>query len=444
MTEVRIHNKRLIIGLGMTGISAARWCQRRGLAFDLCDTRASLPAVDKLRAEFPAAEIYTGPLDGDRLSAYEQLIVSPGVALAEAAIQQAIRAGVAVSGDIQLFADHCQKPVIAITGSNGKSTVTTLTGELLQAAGLTVAVGGNIGVPALDLGDADVYVLEVSSFQLETTAVLAAHAAVILNLSEDHMDRYQGMADYLQAKQRIFCGAANIIVNRDDGATRPPQGGEFVSFGLSAPAAGEFGLLESDGQRWICYGAEKLVSSAQLKIKGLHNLANVMAALALIRTLDIRPAQVMAALKNFAGLEHRCQWLGEKDGVAFYNDSKATNVASALAAVNGLGPEINGRIYLLAGGDGKGQNFSPLAPACRDYVAEVLTYGRDGEQIATALGDACRVSRWSTLQDAFAAAAAMARAGDVVLLSPACASFDQFSGYAQRGDVFRALTMEVL
>jgi len=445
MTDKRIINKRLIIGLGMTGISAARWCQRRGWAFDLCDTRPELPAAEQIRHEFPHAELYLGELQADLLSRYDQLIVSPGVALATPAIQQAAAQGTEISGDIQLFAEQCDKPVIAITGSNGKSTVTTLVGELLQAAGKKTAVGGNIGVPALDLPEADIYVLELSSFQLETTANPEAWAAVILNLSEDHMDRYSGMDDYLAAKQRIFHHCRHVVVNRDEAETRPASGQAVdYSFGLSAPAQGEFGLRSENGERWICFGHEKVIAASALKIKGLHNLANVMAALALVKTVGVEPADVLPALQNFAGLDHRCQWLGEKQGVAFYNDSKGTNVASTLAAINGLGAEIRGKILLLAGGVGKGQDFSPLAPACAEFVSTVFSYGQDGEQIAMAVKDNCPVSRCSTMQEAFAAACQQAQPGDVVLLSPACASFDQFRSYADRGNVFRSLVEDWL
>lgn len=444
MTSSTAIHTRLVVGLGLTGLSAARWLQRQGLAFDLCDSRDTLPDLDAIRAEFPAAQVTTGALSAALLSRYEQLIVSPGVALAEPAIQQALAAGVTVTGDIQLFADQCRQPVIAITGSNGKSTVTTLVGELLAAAGLRVAVGGNIGVPALDLAAADIYVLELSSFQLETTPRLGALAAVILNLSEDHMDRYTGMADYLAAKQQIFNGCHRILANRDDAATLPPQRVADMTFGTGVPAAGEWGLVQYQGESWIAQGDQRLLAASSLKIKGQHNLANAMAALALVQMAGVDVQQVLPALQQFAGLDHRCQWLGEKDGVAFYNDSKGTNVGSTLAAINGLGPEIRGRIWLLAGGEGKGQDFSPLAHPCGQYVAEVLTYGADAALIANAVSGQCPVSLQTTLDEAFARACALAEEQDVIVLSPACASFDQFRNYNHRGDYFRALVEAVL
>jgi len=444
MTVNGSNNKCMVVGLGMTGLSTARYLARSGRAFDLCDTRESLPTLASLQQEFPAAKIVTGALNAELLSQYDELIVSPGIAIAEPAIQQALSAGVSVVGDIHVFAQNCNKPIIAITGSNGKSTVTTLAGELLQAAGMTVGVGGNIGVPALDLTDADVYVLELSSFQLETTSNLNAEVAVILNLSEDHMDRYTGMDDYLLAKQRIFQGARHAVLNRDDAATQPVGCPADGSFGVSEPAANEFGLIRKDGESWIAFGDKPLIAASDLKIKGQHNLSNVMAALALVQLAGVDIEQVLPALKEFSGLDHRCQWLGEREQVALYNDSKGTNVGSTLAAINGLGPEINGKIWLLAGGEGKGQDFAPLAESCGKYCAEVLTFGADAMIIANAVSGDVAVSQQDTMKEAFDRALSLAEEGDVILLSPACASFDQFKNYVERGEYFRSLVEEVL
>ena len=437
--------KRLIVGLGMTGLSAARYCQSRGWAFDLCDSRDVPPGLDAVRSEFPQSAIYSGELQGDILSQYDELIVSPGIAVSHPAIAAARQAGARIAGDIQLFADVCSKPLIAITGSNGKSTVTTLVGELLAAAGKRVAVGGNIGIPALDLlrndAETDIYVLELSSFQLETTENLAASAAVVLNMSEDHMDRYQGMADYHQAKHRIFQQCRGVVVNRDDALSQPLVSDKMprLSFGVNKADIGQFGLERIDGESWIMFGTEKIIAASELKIKGQHNLANVMAALALIKLLSVDITAVLPALREFAGLDHRCQWLGNKAGVDFYNDSKGTNVGSTLAALYGLGPEINGKIWLLAGGEGKGQDFSPLASACEQFAAEVLTFGADAGTIAAAVANVCPVSQQVTLAEAFTRACSVAAAGDVILLSPACASFDQFKNYVARGEYFAQL-----
>ena len=437
------NNKRMIIGAGLTGLSVARYCTRMGYAFDLCDTRESLGNLAEIQKQFPQAQVFLGALDANLLSQYQELIVSPGIALAEPAIAAARAQGVAISGDINEFAKHCTAPILAITGSNGKSTVTTLVGELLNAAGINTQIGGNIGLPALDLPKADIYVLELSSFQLETTENLKAKAAVILNLSEDHMDRYSGMDDYLAAKQRIFQGCEFNIYNRDDSCTLPHDYAA-LSFGLGAPKAGEFGLVKVNGESVIAFGDTQLVKASELKIKGSHNLANVMAALALVKAAGVALEKVLLALKNFAGLDFRCQWLGERAGVTFYNDSKGTNVGSTLAALAGLGSEIQGKIWLLAGGDGKGQDFSPLAQACRAYAAEVLCYGRDGAQIAQAVKDAVATSVQATLNDAFARALLLAKQGDVIVLSPACASFDQYRDYVHRGEVFTYMVQEAL
>lgn len=436
--------KRMIIGLGLTGLAVARWCVRQSVEFDLCDTRSELNNVEAIHAEFPQAQLILGALDGSLLSQYAELIVSPGVSIHQPAIQQAIAAGVLVRGDVDVFAEHCSQPIVAITGSNGKSTVTTLVGEMLQEAGLRVAVGGNIGVPVLALPKADIYVLELSSFQLETTHKLAAKVATILNISEDHLDRYDGLQGYIAAKQRIYNHAEVCVVNRDDAATYPAEAqAATISFGSSIPQENEFGLIAQQGT-WLALGSQSLVAASELKIKGRHNLANALAALAIVQALDIDLTTVLPALKRFAGLPYRCQWLGEVDGVTFYNDSKGTNVGSTLAAVNGLGAEINGKIWLLAGGEGKGQDFSPLAEACERYVAEVVGFGKDAKLIGKAVEQHSAFSEHASLDEAFAYSCLLAQPNDVVLLSPACASLDQFKDYIHRGEVFNALVEAVL
>ena len=448
MSTMASDKKRMIIGLGMSGISCARYCQRQGWSFDLCDSRENPANIEAIQQEFPASRIVTGALNADVLCQYDQLIVSPGVALAEPAIQQAIAEGVEISGDIQLFAQHVDKPIVAITGSNGKSTVTSLVGDMLNACGVKALVGGNIGLPALDLiqdTQADVYVLELSSFQLETTTNLGAAAATILNLSEDHMDRYPGMADYLRAKQRIFQGAQALVINADDQSTWSDDASHTWSFAVDNTETADIHLLVVDGQDWIARAGQPLIAASDIKIKGRHNLANVMAAIALVdavaERLSIDPDNALPAIGEFAGLAHRCQWLANLQGVDCYNDSKGTNVGSTLAAINGLGASIKGKIWLLAGGVDKGQSFTELQTPCQRYVAEVLLYGRDASNIANDL-TGCTTRVLQTMDQAFALALKSAVAGDVILLSPACASFDQFRNYAVRGEYFRQLVMD--
>lgn len=446
--------KRMIIGLGMSGLSCARFCQRRGWSFDLCDSRDNPINLDAVQQEFTESEIFCGALDGELLSQYDELIVSPGVALAEPAIQQAIQTGVKISGDIQLFKEFVTKPVVAITGSNGKSTVTSLVGDMLNGCGVKALVGGNIGLPALDLiadvaadgsdqgSDTDIYVLELSSFQLETTTQLNAAVATILNLSEDHMDRYSGMEDYLVAKQRIFAGASMVVENKDDEATKTDSDSSAVRFGLKAPETDEFGLRQVDGQDWIYFGSQPLLSADEIKIKGQHNLANVMSALALVQAvapqLNIQLSDSFEAIKTFAGLAHRCQWVADINGVACYNDSKGTNVGSTLAAINGLGASSKGKIWLLAGGVDKDQSFAELVQPCQKYVAETLLFGRDALNIQKDLVD-CKTQTFTTMDQAWKYALENAKADDLILLSPACASFDQFKNFAVRGEYFRQL-----
>ena len=436
--------KYMIVGAGLTGLSAARWCVRNGYAFDLCDTRERLANEDAIKQEFTDAQLFLGPLNTKQLVQYEQLIVSPGVALSTPAIAEAIQQGVQVTGDIQLFADHCTKPIVAITGSNGKTTVTTLVGEMLSSAGKKVAVGGNIGTPALDLGDADIYVLELSSFQLETTPNLNAEVAVILNISADHMDRYPSLEAYIQAKQNVFNGSKKAIENGHDKATQAHTNNAVGAFVSNQPALNEFGVIQHNGKSWLAHGKQPLIAIEEMKIKGVHNTLNAVAALAIVDALNIDISSTFGTLKEFAGLPHRCQWLGSKDGIAFYNDSKGTNVGATLAAVEGIGAEIDGKIWLLLGGVGKGQDFSSLQAACAQYVAEAHVFGEARKEIIAGVGSGCRSVEHTTLDSALAASLSKAQDGDVVLFSPACASFDQFKNYEQRGEYFTSLVEAVL
>lgn len=432
---------RIIIGLGQTGLACARYLQQRCLPFAACDTREAPAGEARFRQQFAGVELRLGELDGDWLSRAGELIISPGVDRRHPAIAAAVAAGVPLIGDIDLFCREATAPIVAITGSNAKSTVTTLVGEMAAAAGIRVAVGGNIGTPVLDLlaQPADLYVLELSSFQLETTHELKAAAATVLNVSPDHLDRYDSMQDYTLTKQRIYRGAGVAVVNREDPLTRPlmAQGMRARSFGLSRPDLRDYGLLEQDGEVWLACGLELLLPARALRIKGQHNLANALAALALADAVQIPREASLQALQAFAGLPHRCQWVAEVNGVSYYNDSKGTNVGATQAALEGMGAalESGGRLILIAGGVGKEQSFAALASPLQRYSRDLILIGQDGPQIAAEtpglnhhfVGD---------MDAAVRRAADLARPGDVVLLSPACASFDMFSGYAERGDVF--------
>lgn len=440
----------LIVGLGKTGLSVARFLARRGESFAVVDSRDNPPGLEDLRRECPQVELRLGSFDADWLASFATLVVSPGVAVSDTAIQAAARAGAEIIGDIELFARHMPHAakLIAITGSNGKSTVTTLVGELLLAAGCKVRMGGNLGTPALDLlagEQAEVYVLELSSFQLETTHSLKPTAATVLNISADHMDRYADLAAYAQAKGEIYQHAQCALVNRDDAwsmalaqtSKLASDAAYTVSFGLEAPAdAAGWGLVEHEGALWLAHGATRLVREQDLHIRGRHNVANALAALALVEAAGVRVAAdpVLDALKQFGGLAHRSQFVGHFAGLDWVNDSKGTNVGATAAALAGQTQPV----VLIAGGMGKEQDFSPLRPLLTDKVRAVVLIGQDAGQMAEAWKGAARCVHASSMADAVQQAAALGQSGDVVLLSPACASFDMFSGYEQRGQVFAA------
>lgn len=442
MSLISTDKQRIIVGLGVTGLSVARYLAGRGLPFAVCDTRANPPGLDQLQRFAPMADLYLGELDADLLCSAGELIVNPGIALSTPAIQAALQAGVSVVGDIELFAREASAPVVAITGSNAKSTVTTLVGAMAEQAGKRVAVGGNIGTPALDLLDQqpELYVLELSSFQLETTQALNAEVATVLNISEDHMDRYADLAAYHLAKHRIFRGARQVVVNRDDALSRPLVADQLPcwSFGLSRPDFKGFGLIEQDGERWLAFEFKALLPVSELKIRGAHNQANALAALALGHAVGLPMPAMLQALREFAGLPHRCQWLGQHAGVDYYDDSKATNVGAALAAIEGLGGDLQGKQVLIAGGDGKGADFSALVAPVTRHCRAVVLLGRDAPLLQQVLGAHVPVQRVDTLEQAVTAAAALARPGDAVLLSPACASLDMFRNFEERGRLFAA------
>ncbi|MEH6492118.1 UDP-N-acetylmuramoyl-L-alanine--D-glutamate ligase [Halopseudomonas sp.] len=442
MSLITTDKQRIIVGLGSSGLSVARYLAGRGLPFAVVDTRENPPGLDKLKRFAPMADLYLGELDETLLCSAGELVVSPGVALATPALQAAAKAGVSIVGDIELFAREAKAPIVAITGSNAKSTVTTLVGEMAAAAGVAVAVGGNLGTPALDLLDqnAALYVLELSSFQLETTDRLNARVATVLNVSEDHMDRYSGLAAYHLAKHRIFRGAEQIVVNRDDALSRPLVADQLpcLTFGLSRPDFKGFGLIEQEGESWLAFEFSALMPVSELKMRGAHNHANALAALALGHAAGLPMQPMLDTLRRFTGLAHRCQWVGEHAGVTYFDDSKATNVGAALAAITGLGSDLAGKLVLIAGGDGKGADFKPLSAPCAQYCRAVVLLGRDADKLAAVLPAGLDVSRVDTLDAAVSLAAEKAQAGDAVLLSPACASLDMFKNFEQRGQLFVA------
>jgi len=430
----------IVIGLGKTGAACLRYLRGRGLAVAAADTRPDAPFAAAARRDMPELEIRAGGLDGEWLCRARQLVVSPGVAVAHPAIRRARRAGVEITGDIELFARAWERPVIAITGSNGKSTVTRLVEAMGRAAGIDIAAAGNIGTPALELlgdGAPGCCALELSSFQLETTDSLRPAVATVLNVSHDHMDRYRSFEDYRAAKQRVYRGAAAIVVNRDDAHTAPRRSAaRRFSFGLDQPAGAEdFGLVRAGDGIWLARGDARLLDTAALRLSGRHNWANVLAALAIAAAAGWALRPCLEAAARFAGLPHRMEPVAERGGVRWVNDSKATNVGAAAAALAGAAAPV----VLIAGGDGKGADFTPLRPAVARHARAVILFGRDAALIERALdGIDVERRRAATLTEAVQAAAAVARPGDTVLLSPACASLDMFRDYEHRGDAFRA------
>lgn len=443
------HKRVLIVGLGQTGLSCARYLSEHGVEVAVTDSREHPPALDELQDLYPDIAIFVGGFSSEAFERATCLIVSPGVSLREPLIAEARSRGAEVVGDIELFARNANAPVVAITGSNGKSTVTSLLGAMAKAADLDARVGGNIGVPALELlhePRPDLYILELSSFQLETTESLNACAAAILNISEDHMDRYYDLNDYTAAKAKVYYGTGSLIVNLDDEAVLATvklirQGRELLGFTTKTPSKKQFGICSKNNEDYLCYESDALIAVSELKIKGKHNVANALAALALGKEANIPLEAMLTALKEFPGLAHRSQWIAEKNGVSWYNDSKATNVGAAIAAINGT--QASG-IILIAGGQAKGQDFSPLKNAVKNKVKHLILLGEDAELLNAELSEYAEITFVDNLKQAVQKANEVANSGDSVLLSPACASFDMFSGYEQRGDTFVMAVKEVL
>ena len=431
------------MGLGKTGVSCIRYLAKRGVAVSATDTRRAPPGLEELGSLAGTLDIRLGGFDLSLLDGASQLLMSPGVSLEEPIARQARARGIEVLGDVELFAREARAPVIGITGTNGKSTVTSLVARMAGAAGRRVLAGGNLGEPALDLLEQpipDLYVLELSSFQLETTSSLELLAAVVLNVTADHMDRYADVAAYARAKARIFSKAATVVLNADDpwvaGMRREAK--HTVTFSVQRADA-DFSLLRAGAQVLLARRGEALLDTARMKIAGLHNAANALAALALGEAAGLPMPAMLEALESFPGLAHRSAWVADIGGVRFIDDSKGTNVGATVAAVAGTPRPV----VLIAGGEGKGQDFTPLAAAFRDKVRHCVLIGRDAPAIAVALNGVCTLENAATMVQAVQAAQRAARPGDAVLLSPACASFDMFRDYAHRGDEFAAAVRDL-
>jgi UDP-N-acetylmuramoylalanine--D-glutamate ligase len=453
-----LNGKRvLVLGLGETGLSMARWLARERADVRVADTRTAPPALEDLRRALPDVPVHCGNFDDELFAGMDLVAISPGVPLAEHSVRRAGGRGVPIVGDIELFAQGLPKDavprVVSITGTNGKSTVTALTGAMCASAGLDCEVAGNIGPAALDAlrrrreagHEPQAWVLELSSFQLESTESLDAAAAAMLNLSEDHLDRYASLREYAAAKARVFRGSGVQVLNRDDpwSMSMAMSGRRTITFGLGAATSEQdFGLMSRDGVLWLAQGKKALFAVAEMKLAGLHNAANALAALALCHAIGLPVEPSLRALAEFGGLPHRVEPVGASGGVRYYDDSKGTNVGSTVAALAGLSGalrEPGAKLVLIAGGEGKAQDFSPLAPAVAQAARAVVLIGRDAPLIESALAAAgVPLRRAATMEEAVAAAAAEARPGDAVLLSPACASFDMFRNYVHRAEVYIA------
>ena len=433
----------VIAGLGTTGLSCVRYLHARGWRLAVTDTRATPPKLPELTALDARIPVRLGALDPRLLKDALCVVASPGLALSDEFFAQARRLGLEIVGDIELFARAVAAPVVGITGTNGKSTVTTLVARMAERANLRVRVGGNLGEPALDLLHAgtQLYVLELSSYQLETTSTLQCKAATVLNVTPDHLDRYASLASYAAAKASIFARCDTAVINLDDPliVAMPKSARRTLSFSLRASIGADYAVATHSGEWWLTRAHAPLLPLASLKIKGLHNAANALAALALGEALELPLPGMLEELKTFPGLAHRSQWVAELGAVTYIDDSKGTNVGATLAAVAGLA----GPLVMILGGEGKNQDFSPLAAAFRGKVRHTVLIGRDAPLIGRALAGVCTLETCATLPAAVQAAARAAQPGDTVLLSPACASLDMFKDYAHRGAVFAQAVQEL-
>ncbi|MBV1874279.1 MAG: UDP-N-acetylmuramoyl-L-alanine--D-glutamate ligase [Gammaproteobacteria bacterium] len=443
----------LILGSGASGLSAARFLARNNTSVSIADTRMNPPNLDAIYKELPQVSVQLGAFKNTLLDNIDQVVISPGLSLNQPLLDEAKRRKIPVIGDIEIFCQHATAPIIAVTGSNAKSTVVTLLAQMISDAGFRVGLGGNIGTPALELlgtnhDEPDFYVLELSSFQLETTFSLKAKVASILNISSDHMDRYEGLDEYTQTKQRIYNNCASALYSRDDQRTVPLdlQNQALLTFGLSAPEQStdaslhEYGILTEKGCTYLARGSRSIMATDELKVMGAHNHVNCLAALAIGTHLGLEEKFMLKTLRNFSGLKHRCEWVATMGGVSWINDSKGTNVGSTLAAIKGFGEQLEGEIILLLGGLSKGGDFSPLIPAINSHVKLIFVFGKDAKKITRDLSDSvCRVHQCKDLDEAVNQAHQRALAGDLVLFSPACASFDMFDNFEKRGEAFKLM-----
>lgn len=439
MTSIDNKFDLVILGLGKTGISCVRFFSNKTKTIAIVDSRFEPPGLEIIANDFPDIPLYLGSFNEEILCSANELIVSPGIAINEQSIKQAIKAGVRVIGDIELFCQHVSKPIIAITGSNGKSTVAILFSKMIEASGKSVELGGNIGTPALDLflkQEPDYYVLELSSFQLETTKSLNAIAAVVLNITEDHMDRYSNFKEYAFAKQRIYAGTGTMVINLDDDivAAFTRNNRKTICYTTKGPGKNAFGIRVKNGNSYIVYGESDLIAITDLGIRGKQNISNAMAALALGTTINLPIESMLSVLQDFQGLPHRCQWISNINGVDWYNDSKATNVGATCAAIESLAG--NNNMVLIAGGEGKGADFSKLAEVAAGRVKATILMGSDANRLANVLKGIVDIYFALDMNAAVKLAYGISAAGGIVLLSPACASFDMFEDYQQRGVEF--------
>ena len=447
-TEAHHFRHTLVVGLGATGWSVVQHLVAQGQPVAVADSRDHPPLLAQLREQYADVPVFTGPFTDQVFERADRLVVSPGVPLSTPQIQSALTRGVPVISDIELFAQAVRAPVVAITGSNGKSTVTTLVGEMARASGISVAVGGNLGTPALQLltQSAQLYVLELSSFQLASTHSLCAQVATVLNLSADHLDWHGNMASYAAAKAIALRNASTAVLNADDPQVMAmPISGQRRLFSLSKPATtSDFGVRCVDSVDWLCRGPEHLIRTADLRIAGRHNQANALASLAIGSALGLSLTTLCDVLRTFPGLPHRTEFVAEIEGVCWYNDSKATNVGATIAALDGLHQTNGGRAVVLLGGQSKSADFAPLTPVLARCARAVVLFGQDQAQIAPHIPDSCIQVAAENLSAAGTQAARLAQQGDHVLLSPACASFDQFSGFAARGEHFRHRVQQLI